>query len=360
MTNRDFNLHDLVTLRLIDRSPDSDYLAFLLKRSEVSSIGDRLPNITWYPARNGHEIPADAVPIRDESEDTPTSYVRKTSDNRWECFGEGRKFGEGHNFMTLFQEQLVRQNATLLHATGFRFGDRGVVICGRGGIGKSSISFAAFNDPRVKLLSDDILIATGDGTAYSFPTPHAIYAYHHSLLPVPVRESLRTGKSQSQILAPLYDFPVTRAMGRVAKRWLIRRGGNVGYQATRVRPSYVNVHSDELFTSSQLIPSAPVDTAIYLTRGGTAWDVSDFNLDDARSLFLSATYRELKLEPPLSLYALAESLDLVEHWELAAASASAFLRSCPRVLHVRIPKNWTPEEVQAGMFRLLSESPVHG
>jgi hypothetical protein len=348
MQDRYFRLHDFVTLRIVGQSPDSNVQAFVLKCCEAAELQDGQADITWFPNTATHPVPADATPVREYSEvDSPTAYIRVRADDSWDCFGEG------HDLLAIFQTFLVRRGATFMHAAGLVVNGRGVVVCGRGGIGKSALSFATFSDDRLQLLSDDKLVATADGRAFRFPVPHAVYAYHHDLLPLDVRARFQNSKTQSRILGPLYENPITRPVGRAAKRWLVTKGGVVGVQAARVRPHYVQVHSNEMFPPDKLVETAQIDLFVFLQREGSAPQVAPLSVDDARSLLLSATYLELGLDRPLELYAQASAVDLFKMWKGAGEAANAFLAACPQRLHVTIPRTLRPAELQSWLLDLL-------
>lgn len=343
-----FSLHGLINLRIVGVSSDATVLSFQLRRSEIPDDG-RIAEVTWM-AGEDRDTPADAHPVVVSTDaGDPQSHIRRTGAVGWELYGEG------HRFNAVAQMALVERGSTLLHGAGLTFDGHGVVLWGRGGIGKSSLSFGAFHDARLQLLSDDILITDPSGSVHSFPMPHAIYAYHHPLLPPEAQARFRGSKRQSALLGPLYENPITRPIGRAVKRRLVLTGGSLGQQAARVRPHFVQVHSDELFEPHQLRDSAKVDLAIHLVREGAEVSITELSLEQARSFALAATYRELELEDLLSAYALTGSLDLAEHWANAISAATAFLSAGPTVLQVQIPRSKEPGAVQRLLLDLLTE-----
>lgn len=348
MTTALFSIGEHVRFRIAGASPDSRVLEFQLRRNRIDE-DDAPATVTWYPDTATDPIPTDAVALSEDgaptTEDSP--HVLVADDGSWACYGEG------HNFPAVFQYHLTRVGQTFIHAAGITFAGQGVAVSGRGGIGKSALAFSAFHDDRVKLLSDDILIGSRSGALGRYPTPHAIYDYHHPLLPETAQARFRTSKRQSLFLGPLYENALTRPVGRAAKRWLVTRGGAVGQQAARVRPHYVQVHSDEIFAPDQLVESTACDLFLFLVRAGDRTQTEPLSVERGVTLLLSAVYRELDLERSLSTLALGEALDLGEHWSAARENATSFLEHCGRRLHITIPRSVPPAEVQAILVETL-------
>jgi len=82
----------------------------------------------------------------------------------------------------IFWDQLLKQNATFIHASGIvRKGDA-IIFPAWPETGKTSLIVALLKlDKSLMMLSDDYVILSASGDAYPYPRPFAVYSYHTSL-----------------------------------------------------------------------------------------------------------------------------------------------------------------------------------
>jgi hypothetical protein len=306
-------------------------------------------DVRWLPDLASTPPPAHAIPIYVSSQDDrPAAYLAMDSGGRWDCYGDK------HHLLAVFQEILLGRGVSLLHACGLDWNGRGVVLCGRGGAGKSSVAFATYSKPRLRLLSDDIVLLCENGELLSYPTPLSVYPYHHALFPERVQTKLRARKAQNRLLGPLADFPVTGAVGRAGQRWLVARGGRIGIAAAMLRANYQRVYSREIMPADQLSDRSEVALAVYLSRG-REWVVKDLDLDTARSLYLATTYEELKLGPRVTLYSINGAIDLSQHWRRVSEVSERFLGAAGQLVKITVPSGARPFEVQDFVVQTILE-----
>lgn len=278
----------------------------------------------------------------------PNAYLAIGPEGRWDCYGE-------HRLFAVFQEILLRRGVSLVHACGFDWNGHGVVLCGRGSVGKTSVALTTYSEPRLRLLGDDIVLMHESGELLGFPAPLSVYVYHHALFPPAVRAHLRAAKTRNRVLGPLEAFPVTRPLGRGLRRWLVARGGRIGFAAAKVRANFQRIHLREVLRADQRIDRTRVELALYLSRSGDEWLVDHLQPDAARSLYLATTYHELGLDLPLKHYSLSGAIDLPRHWRRASEVSERFLGSARQLLKIAVPSAAHPHEVQAFVLETIKE-----
>lgn len=76
------------------------------------------------------------------------------------------------------------QNSTFMHGAAIsQNNSEGHLIIAFGGIGKTCFIANALKKDDVKLMGDDLIILSEDGTLRSYPRPFCLYPYHKSLFP---------------------------------------------------------------------------------------------------------------------------------------------------------------------------------
>lgn len=347
MPARTYDLHGLLGLEIHGETVEAAEWALTLAELETESAAT-VPDVRWFPDLASARPPPEAVAIYAASDGRrPDSYLA-VEGGTWDCYGPAPRL------LAVFQELLLGRGVSLAHACGLDWDGHGVILCGRGGVGKSSVAFAAFGDPRLRLLSDDVVLMREDGRLLSFPAPLSVYPYHYALLPSALRRELRGRKAQSGVLGPLGRLPVSGSLGRAARRRLIAHGGRLGAAAAAVRGGHQRIHARELFPADRLVGSVAVEVALYLTRG-TDWRVDELEPAEARSLLLATTYEELRLDAALAAYAVSGAVDLPRHWQLASEVTERFLGSARRPARIAVPRDAPPHEVQDFVLRAIEE-----
>lgn len=142
----------------------------------------------------------------------------------------------------LLQVELLRRDATFIHAGAVAIDGDGIVFTGAGGSGKTSTTSALLRShDDTKFLSDDLAILDAGGSVYSYPKTAVVYPYN-------IGES---GIREDEILTgPLDRF-----------HWNIRqkRHGQKGVRR-RVKPE--RLYSGQVPDRAEFV----LDTAVFLVR----------------------------------------------------------------------------------------------
>jgi hypothetical protein len=340
---RAYDIHGLVRLLVHGASADAEVIDHWLAEFAVGE-GELGPaDVVWFPS--GENAPPDAAGLESVSRtEQRNSFVRRFGDG-WECWGPG------HNFYALFQDLLLRRGASLVHGCSLSYGgERGVLLFARGGVGKSSIAFGIYERDGVRLLGDDITLVRSGGELLAFPTPFAIYPYHHPLLPSAVKETLSGRRNAQRVAAIVDSVPFGHRLGRFVRRRLIAGGSR---SAREIRPGYVSIPSRELFPPERRAVRAHAEIVAFLSRGGEELAVRAMEVREAANAFTAVSYNELHLDESLNTYALASVIDLAEHRRLAAEVATHFVSRAASLVRVSIPPATSAKVVQRFVLDLL-------
>ena len=77
---------------------------------------------------------------------------------------------------SILEIKLLQKGYTLLHTAGLEIGDKGIVFAGWPETGKTSLVFKLAKGKNVKLLGDEYLILSKDGTIFAYPSPMKVGA----------------------------------------------------------------------------------------------------------------------------------------------------------------------------------------
>jgi hypothetical protein len=340
-----YKVHDLILFDVRGRSREAEVVDHWLGEFGVESL-DGTPDIVWHANGGGPTVPAE--PISHSLREAADSYLRVLPAGGWECWG-----GE-HDFYTLFQDLLLRRGASLVHGASLALEGKGALLFARGGVGKSSVVFGAPRRLEARLLGDDVTIVTTEGRLLAFPTPFAIYPYHHDLLPPEVKQRLERRKRAQLLAGKLDKVPLAHNVGRWARQKLIARGSR---RARSIRPGYISIPPRELFPSGGRVSEAPADLVAYLApTEQTAFAAVRLTKEDAAGAIQAVTYNELHLDEPLNAYALASALDLTRHRTDAGAVVSEFLERVGTVLRIDVPRESKPRDVQDFVWGVLEST----
>ncbi len=78
-----------------------------------------------------------------------TGGAKRVGNRRWELFGSD------HNIYFVFQDLLLCQASSFVHACALEWQGQGVLFWGPGGVGKTAIGLAALTQHGIRLLADD-------------------------------------------------------------------------------------------------------------------------------------------------------------------------------------------------------------
>jgi hypothetical protein len=340
--SRAYNVHDLIRFDVRGQSREAEVIDHWLAEFAVESLGGTA-DIVWHA--NGTDPAASAEPITPSSRETGNSSLLSLTTGGWECWGDG------HHFYALFQDLLVGRGASLVHGASLAVEGRGALLFARGGVGKSSVVFGSRGRTTARFLGDDITVVTTDGRLLAFPTPFAIYPYHHDLLPPEIKKRLEGRRRAQRIAAHLDKVPLGHSVGRWARRKLMARGSR---RARSIRPGYISIPARELFPSGERVSEAPADLVAYLApTDRSAFSSVAITREDAAGAMQAVTYTELHLDAPLNAYTLASALDLRRHRRDTGSVLSQFLENVRTVIRIDVPRKATPREVQDFVWGVL-------
>lgn len=294
------------------------------------------------------DAPPSAKPLRMPDAGETRGHLEVTD-------GEWRLYGTGIYLFAALQEHLLKGGCSLVHGCAIDYDGSGALFFGEGGVGKSTIAFSAYKEPRVRLLSDDKAVFRRDGTLFSFPTPLSIYGYHHQLIDAPARAGLTGTIGPWRVLSQLVRVPFVRRVGGAVRRRLLSRGGRVGLLAKTLNPDYLAIPRGQLFTPEQVRSETDARFVFWLGRGGTEIRVEELSFDEAASLLLASTYQELELESSLATFAIAGAIDYRRHYEQAIDVTKAFLGEPRTLLRLTVPPRTDPPKLQRFVLDLLQE-----
>ena len=328
-----YSIHGLAQLVVEGDSAQAQLAAHFLDgfRTHASDGGMR-----WYP--DGRP-PDDAVAVAADG----AAHVVAGPDG-WTFFGQ-------QNVYAMLQCQLVRSGASLVHGCALEVDGEGVLVWGRGGVGKSTVALSVYDDERVHLLSDDKVVALEDGTVASFPAPLSIYPYHDPLFPPDVRRSLSRRRRRGLAARVVKSIPAGVRAGGYVRRRLLALGGTVSSIAAEVNADYLAIAQRDLFPPDRLCATAELTHAIELVRGGTRWEIHPLEADECRRGMIATTYLELEMAQALAGYALAGLVDLADHYRRADEAIDAFLAGT-RLTRLSVPDGARPADLQRTVLEL--------
>lgn len=276
-------------------------------------------------------------------------WVARGDNGMWECRGRG------HHLLAMTQDVALGRSATLVHGCGLEFAGVGVLVVGPSGSGKSLASLSALTDSRVRLLSDDLVVATGAGTALPFWTPIAVRRHHLPLLPDDAVSSLRREARQSSLMGRLVRLPGVRPLGKALRGMLTRRGDEVAAWARRVKTDHLAVPPDRLVPTDRRAPEINVEVVVLLEAAGTAaWNVMDRT--EAVEAALQATYDNEDMGRALAHYAEAGCLDLEQHHRRATAAMEGTIGSARHVIRASVPRTTSIVDAQRWLLGVIEEN----
>ena len=183
------------------------------------------------------------------------------------------------------QLSLLSVGATLVHGAGVEKDGKATLFASWGGVGKTVLIAGYIKDQNWKLLGDDWIILSADGSCYSFPKPMVLYPYHKSVFP----EVFTNGKG------PVAPVSMNAALSKIAIKVkpLLRLCPNLLQFARRHNPQSVRVNPSEVFGMSNISSSSKLDQVIWLDRIAGI-EAPELHFDDGTlaSRMMGCTIRE--------------------------------------------------------------------
>jgi hypothetical protein len=165
---------------LNDEAVSYDCTFFIWKDDVKSFVVDFVPNmdrLVFYP-KNAEkpeiEIFLHENRLKAYNPETKTYYFSKDD------FSEERIRQMGHLFVRQIYQMVRTDHQALVHAAAVGIDDKGVLICARGGAGKSTLAVSALLED-FQYVSDDYLILskTDEGQLYAHPIYSTINLFPH-------------------------------------------------------------------------------------------------------------------------------------------------------------------------------------
>ena len=245
------------------------------------------------------------------------------------------------NFMYSFFDYIVQccqtgVGQTFLHASSITKGDRGVVIAGWGGVGKTTSVLKLVTEQGWKFLSDDLGLIDEEGHIHRHPKKMQIYAYN--LLGQPaLKNALLSDRAMIDRLS-----------------WKFKRMTK-GTKGVRRR-----VSAEELFGCESVGKSNKITDVFLIERADCSQiELGEISLEEAVSRCAATLIYELnpafKVTCASRTAGLTELLPSISQLESEAAAiiASAFSNVTPRL--IRIPIGMGPNELSDRLIQELSD-----
>jgi hypothetical protein len=240
----------------------------------------------------------------------------------------------------LLQNLLLQQHRSFVHAAAIDVHGRGILLPAFGGVGKTSFIARAVREEGVKLLGDDMVIISGEGTLEPYLRPLALYEYHKALFPDFFANN------------PIEYKPLTLnwRIYNKARSILANKLGRDWHQPDHiVRTGYIPV------APAKVLPTAALATApvkldhIYILQQSdmsTALDIRSLTHDQAITFMVNVIYHEwyalLRFLFSWLTHRRISVTSYLNEVEIVLGAAMTHSRS---VNLVTIPQNLTPNAV---------------
>lgn len=161
-------------------------------------------------------------------------------------------------YVAALQLALLSQQTSLVHGAALERHGRAVFFPSWGGIGKTALVSKFVRELGWKLLGDDMVILTADGTCLAYPKAFVLYPYHRAVFP----DVFSNGSGPA---APVFTNNWFSRITPLAKRILRRFPAALDFarrhnpQSTRVRPS-------QIFGSDKIAEQAKLNAVVWLDR----------------------------------------------------------------------------------------------
>lgn len=183
MVTKYYNIHDLISIRVVNHKKVFDRLAYF-EADDIGEVGiDIILSNFTFPRSSGYELVDGKYWVGDHS--IYCSYKHKLS--FWKVWIEGLDqdktiihfwgdswFSHELLFMLILEPllayKLSRKGVVVLHASSLSINERGYIFTGGTGIGKTTIVLKMMNDQSTEYYSDDQAYISG-ATLYSYPLP---------------------------------------------------------------------------------------------------------------------------------------------------------------------------------------------
>lgn len=226
-----------------------------------------------------------------------------------------------------------------VHAAAVSIRERGVLLAGWGGVGKTSSLVSILGESESKFLADDLTFVSVLGQLGAFQKSMYVYPYHRDLYPHLFEEN-RKPLVPSRLSTPM-------AAVRQVVRPAVERFPSVEAAARRWTPEHMKVDPRSAFPSAEFAEHAELSTILYLERSNDP-EVRVLGRSDdwARSRLSETLYAELpqRARDFLTIAAGAGLISLAEWFRQREEVLSGGLAGA-NCLNVLIPKAVSANEV---------------
>jgi len=163
------------------------------------------------------------------------------------------------------QTLLLRRQHCLVHSAAVAVGERGVLLPGWGGTGKTSAIICLLKQlPEAAFMSDDYAIVSEDGRVLSFPKAFFIYPYHRGLFP-------HLFQARHKPLVPVWLSGMLERL-RTVVRPTIMAFPRLENLARRFTPEHMQVPARTALPDARFVEIAGIDQVLFVERysGGQA------------------------------------------------------------------------------------------
>ncbi len=266
-------------------------------------------------------------------------------------------------FHLFLQLLLIGHGITLVHAAAIARNNKIILIPGAGGVGKTAILGEAVNHHGCKILGDDIILLSRNGTCLSFPRSFVLKEYHRTIFPeffannaASVDQRSRGSDSWKKTFIRFIrmNAPFMGLTRSIINRFNLAEKvpSSLGFslQDPPPPPYLATAPVKELFGYDAVAESGTIDKTVFLVRGG----YRDFSIEQVDAIVMAQRMNSIihhEWVDGMRMFFTMSALGLFElHqyfqrvFDIMVSSITG--RPC---LQIKIPEQATPEEL-TGFF----------
>lgn len=257
-----YNIHDLVTFRVEKGHPSEHSIRLMDGIFEVDEAIDQT-DFTLTSQMLSIPICSDANKVYSYTEDY--LYIKKyrlqiqLQDGHF-CLSGKRDLSPF--VMAIQQIILLQRNASLVHAAAIGAGNKGILLPGWGGTGKTCAILTMLREMQdTSFLADDIAIVRNENKEhyiYSYPKAFTIYPYHKKAYP-------HLFKTKSKTLIPAF---LSKPMAMIRKRLrpVVLAFPSVEKIARKYTPEHMQVPAKDALPNAKFSEKLPLTHILFIER----------------------------------------------------------------------------------------------
>ena len=156
------------------------------------------------------------------------------------------------------QLALLGSGAAFVHGACLENNGRAFLFPSWGGVGKTALVASLLRETDWRMLGDDLVILSRDGTSFGFPKPLVLYPYHRRLFPGVFSEG------RGPVAPRFANAGLTRAMTLLKP--LLRKFPTLLQFARAHNPQSVRLQPSSVFGDARLCSDAKLGVAVWLER----------------------------------------------------------------------------------------------